>query len=331
MTNAMKRNPRGGSAPRVVLYALGVLVAIMAAVLVKTTAIDNSGLSKAVNLTSYSPLTVAPVANQVANSGVPVVPVAMTATDTQTSPFPVITWTAGGLPPGLSISRTSGLITGTPTLSGTYNVVVSARDNSHPPTFGTVRFNWTVNDMAPVVTQVVPVQSQGVGGIRVVITGRNFADASSVKFGSVDAGNIIVSRHGNRIVTFAPPETAGTVDVMVTGTGGTSDAVPADQFTYLAPEITVVSTPSGSVAGGTRVRISGSGLGGATSVTFGGVASPAFSVRHKGTLLTAVAPAGSLGTVTISVTTPGGTTESSGHNGFTYVVVVPQASSHHKK
>jgi hypothetical protein len=327
----MKRNPRGGNAPRVMLYALGVIVALMAAVLVKTTTIDNNGLAKSASLTSFNPLTVAPIANQTGDTGVPVFPIAPTATDSQTSPFPVITWTANGLPPGISISHTSGLVSGTPTLAGTYEVTITAKDNAHPPTFGSVAFNWSIGNLAPTITQVVPVVGEGVGGIRVVITGKNFAYASSVQFGSVDAGSITVNRMGTRIVTYAPPESAGTVDVSVTGIGGTSAPVPADQFTYLPPHITLLATPSGSIAGGTRVRIAGTGLAGATAVSFGGVPSADFSVRHNGTLLTVVAPASSARTVAIVVTTPGGTTETSGHNDYTYVVPPPPVAKAHTK
>lgn len=331
MTNAMKRNPRGGSGPRAALYALGILVAIMAALLVKTTAIDNSGLSKAANLTSFNPLTVAPIANLTGNTGMPVYPVAPTATDSQTSPFPVITWSAAGLPPGLSISHSSGLITGTPELAGTYEVTISAKDNSRPPTYGSTAFTWSIGNMAPTITQVLPVVSQGVGGLRVVITGKNFFNASSVKFGSVDAGTFNVNRAGTRIVTFAPPELAGTVDVNVTAVGGTSAPVPADHFTYLAPRISLVSTATGTVDGGTRVRISGIGLSGASSVSFGGVQCVNFSVHHNGTQLTAVAPGGSAGTVSIVVVTPGGTAGSSGSNNFTYVIPPPPPPRKHHK
>jgi hypothetical protein len=322
MTNAMKRNPRGGDAPRVLLYTLGIIVALMAAVLVKTTTIDNSGLSKSANLTGYNPLTVAPIANQVGNTGLPVYPVSPTATDSQSSPFPVIRWTATGLPPGVTISRTSGLITGTPTISGTYQVTVTAKDNAHPPTYGSTSFNWYVGNMAPTITQVVPVESQGVGGIHVVITGTDFLQVTSVTFGGVNAGSFSVSRGHTRITAYAPPERAGTVDVQVTSIGGTSAPVPADQFTYLPPQISLVATATGTTAGGTRVRIIGTGLGGASSVTFGGVTSPYFVVRRSGTLISAVAPASYAHSVTIRVITPGGTADS-GSRAFTYQVPPP--------
>jgi hypothetical protein len=323
MTNSMKRNPRGGRGPRVALYALGILVAIMAAVLVKTTAIDNNGLTK-VNLTSFNPITVAPIANQSSNTGAPVPPIAPTAADSRTSPFVTIAWTAAGLPPGITISHSSGLITGSPKLAGTYQVTVTARDNAHPPTFGSTSFNWYVGHAAPEIDQVVPVIGQGAGGIRVIITGRNFVGATSVDFGTVPSGAITVNRHGSKIITYAPAESAGTVDIRVTTVGGTSDISTDDQFTYLAPNITLVTNSIGPTRGGTRVRLSGTGLGGASSVTFGGVPSSNFTVRHKGALLTAVAPAGTPSTVQIVVVTPGGTATSGGH-GFTYVVPPPPA------
>jgi hypothetical protein len=323
MTNSMKRNPRGGDGARYMLYALGVLVAAMAALLVKSTVIDTNGLARATNLTSYNPLTLAPIANQTGDTGLPVPPLAPTATDSQTAPYPVITWSAGGLPPGITISRSTGLMSGTPTLAGTYPVTITAKDNAHPPTYGSTAFNWYIGNMAPVISQVVPMQGQGAGGIKVVITGKNFEDASSVKFGNVDAGSIDVNRAGTKVTVFAPPGTAGTVNLTVTAIGGTSAPVPTDQFTYVAPIILAVSTPTGSVDGGTRVRISGTGLAGATSVTFGGVRSGEFTVRNSGTLVTAVAPAESARTVTIAITTPAGTVVTSGSDDFTYTVVPP--------
>lgn len=332
MTNSMKRNPRGGRGPRAMLYALGILVAIMAAVLVKTTTVSNTGLSTA-SLTSFNPLTVAPIANQASDTGIPVAPIAPTATDAQTSPYPVITWAATGLPPGITMSRVTGIITGTPTLAGTYDVTIQAKDNAHPPTYGSTSFNWYVGNMAPVVSQVLPVVSQGVGGIRVVITGHNFLGASSVKFGPADAGVPTVNRYGTKITVFAPSETSGTVDVIVTAFGGTSTPTPADQFTYLAPNISLVSNTTGSVGGGTRVRISGTGFAGTTAVRFGGVSSTDFTVRNNGTQLTAVAPPGTSGSVQITVVTPGGVTSTGGGQDFTYFVPAPPAPhpTHTKK
>ncbi|WP_436494387.1 proprotein convertase P-domain-containing protein [Actinokineospora sp. HUAS TT18] len=59
-----------------------------------------------------------------------------------TSPY---TWSATGLPAGLSISASSGTISGTPTATGTSNVTVTATDSSSPAKSGSASFTWTVN------------------------------------------------------------------------------------------------------------------------------------------------------------------------------------------
>lgn len=54
-----------------------------------------------------------------------------------------LTYSASGLPTGLSISSTSGLISGTPTTAGTYNVTVTAKDSTGAT--GSASFTWTIS------------------------------------------------------------------------------------------------------------------------------------------------------------------------------------------
>lgn len=56
-----------------------------------------------------------------------------------TSPY---TWSASGLPAGLSISSSSGLISGSPTTAGTSNVTVTVTDSASRT--GSTNFTWTV-------------------------------------------------------------------------------------------------------------------------------------------------------------------------------------------
>ncbi|WP_228769644.1 proprotein convertase P-domain-containing protein [Actinokineospora alba] len=59
-----------------------------------------------------------------------------------TSPY---TWSATGLPAGLSIASSTGTITGTPTAAGTSNVTITATDSSSPAKSGSASFTWTIN------------------------------------------------------------------------------------------------------------------------------------------------------------------------------------------
>ena len=89
------------------------------------------------------------------------------------------------------------------------------------------------------------------------------------------------------------PASSGTADVSVTTPSGTSPAVPADEFTFLA--VTGVSPSSGQPP--LTVTIFGSGFAtgpGNTAVLFGGRPAAGVAVAPGGTELTALLPAGSV-------------------------------------
>ena len=54
-----------------------------------------------------------------------------------------LTYSASGLPAGLSISSSSGLISGTPTTAGTSSVTVTATDTTGAS--GSASFTWTIS------------------------------------------------------------------------------------------------------------------------------------------------------------------------------------------
>ncbi len=75
------------------------------------------------------------------------------------------------------------------------------------------------------------------------ITGTEFIAGSTVKFGTTPATSVTIN--SSTSITAVSPTNAGTVDVSVTNSGGTSAAVPADQFTYLWLGLTSNSGGSG--------------------------------------------------------------------------------------
>ena len=85
-----------------------------------------------------------------------------------------------------------------------------------------------------------------------------------------------------------------------------------------APTVTAVEPSSGSSDGGTEVIITGTGFIGVTTLIFGSNPALSFAVNSE-TMITATAPAGSLETVDVVVTTPGGGSATSDADRFTWL------------
>ena len=127
----------------------------------------------------------------------------------------------------------------------------------------------------------------------------------------------------------APAHAVGRVDVTVTTPGGTSPTSgTGNDYSYVAPPtVTSLSPTSGPTAGGTTVIITGTNLSGATAVKFGATAATSVSVVSS-TKITAKAPAHAVGKVDVTVTTPGGTSPTSGTgNDYTYTTRYEQTDA----
>ncbi len=181
--------------------------------------------------------------------------------------------------------------------------------------------------IAPAVTSVSPKSGPTSGGGAVAITGMNLNGATSVKFGGTEARFSVQS--SSRINAIAPAHSAGVVQVTVTTSKGTSStAGTGNDYTYVArPVITGLAPKSGPTAGGTSVTLTGTGLSGATAVSFGGV--PASSITPvSATQLIAVSPVHLSGVCDVTVTTLGGTSPTTGTgNDFTYALTRYEESS----
>jgi hypothetical protein len=172
---------------------------------------------------------------------------------------------------------------------------------------------------APIITSISPASGSIAGGTVITISGTGFTGATAVKFGSTAATSVKVTSV-TTITATAPAHVAGTVDVTVTTSGGTSATSAADQYTYeVPPAVTKVNLNTGPLGGGTPVSITGTNLLGATNVYFGGIPATSYTVNNA-TSITTTTPGNGAGTVDVTVTTPGGTSATSAADQYTYEV-----------
>ncbi len=200
-----------------------------------------------------------------------------------------------------------------PHASGAVDITVTTAAGTSKITGNDV---FTYSDQ-PTVQSLTPSQGPSAGGTGVQIFGTLFTNATAVHFGTAAASGItVVSSTEIDVLSPAVPAD-GTVDVTVTGPGGTSAINPADEFTYDSiPAVSDLSVNTGPTAGGTAVQIFGVNFTGATAVHFGTASASIQNVSDAEVDVTS--PAGSAGTVDVTVTTPKGTSSISSGDVFTY-------------
>jgi hypothetical protein len=124
------------------------------------------------------------------------------------------------------------------------------------------------------------------------------------------------------VTCVSPAAAAGAVNVVLSTVGGTATATAA--YTYqVAPTIVAVTPSSGPQAGGQTVTITGTSLVGTIGVTVGGTAATSVTVVSA-TTVTCVTSAGAVGAADVVLSTPSGSTTSTG--GYSYIAT-PTISS----
>jgi alpha-tubulin suppressor-like RCC1 family protein len=96
--------------------------------------------------------------------------------------------------------------------------------------------------------------------------------------------------------------------------GGSHDLALSEPI----PTVTAISPTVGASEGGTTVKITGTNLEAVTAVHFGSSSATKFTIDSP-TSITAVSPAGALGTVDVTVTVPAGTSPTGPADRFSYV------------
>ena len=170
----------------------------------------------------------------------------------------------------------------------------------------------------PEITQVTPLQGSMLGGTVISITGSGLSGVTAVSIGGAPCTAVTVLSP-TLVPATTPPGVVGEAAISVMAPSGTT-LVPTP-FTYVMQQVSSIVPNTGSYTGGTAITITGAYLAATTSVTIGGV--PATNVvAVSATQVTAVTPAGSVGTVDVVITGTKGALTVAG--GFTYQsIIVP--------
>lgn len=192
-----------------------------------TASTDNAAI-KGIEILNLSP-TITPIANQTNFVGQSV-SLPVSANDPELG---ALTFSATGLPDGLSINPTSGVISGTVTaLVGNYNVTVSVTDGR---TLASTSFTWEILASDLVVSCTSPVSvglatdcTASIGGVTNAVYDWDFGDGTTVNDGGTDQSHAYATT-GNKTVTVTVTfdggsDSATTTVVVVANFPPTADA-----------------------------------------------------------------------------------------------------------
>lgn len=197
--------------------------------------------------------------------------------------------------------------------AGTVNVTVTNPDGSSVTQTGGYTYG-----LPPSILSVTPNTGTDAGGTFVTITGAEFQQGATVKFGSGTATNVVVSSSAQTIQATTPVQGPGAVDVTVTNPDGRT-ATRKSGFTYTGTLIVTAITPNtGTTAGGTAVTITGTPFATGALVYFGGLGgTQATNVVVVGsTQITCNTPTHAAGAVDVTVVV--GTDNATLPAGYTY-------------
>jgi Zn-dependent metalloprotease len=131
-----------------------------------------------------------------------------------------ISFAATGLPAGVTVNSGTGLISGTPTVAGTFNVSISATNSDGTGTASLQILILPPDTAVSSITSFNP--ASGAPGSLVVLTGSNLAGASAVKFNGVAATFTVDSATQ---ITATVPGNAASGRISVTNSFGTGTSV----------------------------------------------------------------------------------------------------------
>jgi hypothetical protein len=235
-----------------------------------------------------------------------------------------LSYKASGLPAGLSISSTSGVISGTATTAGTYSVTVTGTDSTGPS--GSATFTWNVGATGNTVTVTNPGSQTGTVGTAasLQISASDSASGQTLTYSAtgLPAGLSISSSTG---LISGTPTAAGSNSVTVTAkdtTGATGSAPFTWTINSASSGNTVTVTSPGNQTGtvGTTVSlpISASDSASGQTLTYSATGLPAgLSINSSTGLISGTPTTVATSTVTVTATD---TTGARGSVSFSWVI-----------
>jgi alpha-tubulin suppressor-like RCC1 family protein len=169
--------------------------------------------------------------------------------------------------------------------------------------------------IAPVVE--APVAASGLSGVSAIAAGGTHSmalleDGVVMAWGDDRYGELGAGSSGEP--SDVPVAVSGLDEVAGIAAGGFHDLAYGEPL----PTVSAVSPDAGAMAGGATVTIAGTGFTGASAVRFGARPAASFTVDSPSSI-TAIAPAGSLGTVEVTVLTAAGASPIGAPDRFSYL------------
>ncbi len=162
----------------------------------------------------------------------------------------------------------------------------------------------------PTVSGYAPNYGPVTGGTAITISGTGFQSDGGVSAVTIAGAGNLTNLHvvsDTQMTGVVPAQSSGTStsEAVTVTTAGTAGQVASKLFAatpqwYYGPAITSVSPSGGPLAGGTNVTINGLGFTGTDAVYFGSTPATSYKVNSNSSI-TATSPAGTAGTVDITV------------------------------
>ena len=202
-----------------------------------------------VNSTPSNVISLSPLAPIITTISLPPGDVSVAYSQTLTAVGGVLpyTWSVsvGSLPAGLTLAPATGILSGTPTIVGTYSFTIMVTDNIGAT--ATKPFTITINPVLAITTLTLPNGDVGVAYSQILgMTGGTSPFAWSVSVGALPAGLSLAPATG---ILSGTPTTAGTYSftILLSDSVGGTATQAYTVIINVAPVITTTTLPNGEV------------------------------------------------------------------------------------